>query len=310
MPTDYLLFIHGVNTHYKGTTPNYADELFDQIKSSASSPSRPLEKITIYWGDVTDPQEAQLRAAYQASPLWERFWFREFRETTLLQFTGDTALYLSRNVGSQVVDIIKDQTLQGLSNCTPDDRLHLVTHSLGTVILFDILFSSRWAESDVPGYDSATAIRNIIFGVPPNPTQGIKIGSITTMGSPMAIFSLMDAKNTQGKTSTHDIAPRLEELLSSLHREIGRRLPWRNFAHPGDPIAYPLATLLPSLVDGESRYLDVQDVVTHPADLSDFVTEPFSQTLLALLHGGTTHGSYWHSVEVAQGIVQSIRQAR
>ncbi len=122
--------------------------------------------------------------------------------------------------------------------------------------------------------------------------------------------SMQDAKNTQNKTSTHDIAPRLEQLLASLYQEIGRRLPWSNFAHPGDPIAYPLGTLLPRLVDGESRYLDVQDMLTHPADLSDFVTEPFSQTLLALLHGGTAHSSYWHSLEVAQGIAQSIRQAR
>src|SRR5436190_8515293 len=117
------------------------------------------------------------------------------------------------------------------------------------------------------------------------------------MGSPIAIFSLMDvnqnmqeARNAQGQIiATHDITPRLEQFLSSLHQQIGRRLPWWNFAHPGDPIAYPLATLLPSLVDGENRYLDVQDVLTHPADLSDFLTEPFSQTQLALLHGGTAH---------------------
>src|SRR6266576_622201 len=180
MPTDYLLFIHGVNTRDKG----YADELFDRIKNNISSPSHSPKKIAIYWGDVTDRQEAQLRAVYQASPLWERFWFREFREKKLLQFTGDAALYLSRYVGSQVVDLIKDQTLQGLSNYTPDDRLHLVTHSMGTVILFDMLFSPRWDEPGIPGHDSATTIRNIIFAVPPNPTQGIKIGSITTMGSP------------------------------------------------------------------------------------------------------------------------------
>jgi hypothetical protein len=110
----------------------------------------------------------------------------------VLQFVGDIALYLSSYVGSKVVDTIKDQALKGLSNASEGDRLHLVTHSMGTVILFDILFSHRWDDLSIPGHESVNAIRSVIFGIPPNPMQGIKLGSITTMGSPIAIFSLMD----------------------------------------------------------------------------------------------------------------------
>ena len=252
----------------------------------------------------------------EASPYWKRFWFREFRETVVLQFVGDAALYLSRYVGSKVADRIKDQALEGLSNSSEGDRLHLVTHSIGTVILFDILFSHRWDDASIPGYQSVNAIRNVIFGIPPNPRQGIKLGSITTMGSPIAIFSLMDvdqsmqeARNAQGRVlSTHDITPQLEQLLSSLHQAMNARLPWRNFAHPGDPIAYPLATLLPSLVDGESRYLDIKDVVMHLTDWRDVLLKPLSQTPLALIRGRAAHGSYWHSQQVAQKLVQTIHQ--
>ena len=80
-----------------------------------------------------------------------------------------------------------------------------------------------------------------------------------------------------------------------------------SFAHPGDPIAYPLATLLPSLVDGEFRYLDIKDVMLRPADLPDFLLGPFSQTALALIHGRAAHGSYWHSQQVARKLVQTIQ---
>jgi hypothetical protein len=44
-----------------------------------------------------------------------------------------------------------------------------------------------------------------------------------------------------------------------------------------------LEKLLPQLVDGDSRYIDIQDILTHPTRLTDFMTEPFSQTLFALL---------------------------
>jgi len=317
MATDYLLFVHGVHTRSKDMKAKYADELFARIKSGNSSPSRSLEKIVVYWGDINEEQEGQLRTAYQNSRLWKRFWFRKFRETVVLQFVGDAALYLSRYVGSQVADRIKDQALEGLSNASEGDRLHLVTHSMGTVILFDILFSHRWDDPNIPGHKSVNAIRSVIFGIPPNPMQGIKLGSITTMGSPIAIFSLMDvnqsmqeARNAQGRViSTHDITPQLEQFLSSLHQVVNAKLPWQNFAHPGDPIAYPLATLLPSLVDGESRYLDIKDMLIHPADPRDFLLEPFRQTLLALVRGGAAHRSYWHSQQVAQKLAQTIQQA-
>jgi hypothetical protein len=62
------------------------------------------------------------------------------------------------------------------------------------------------------------------------------------------------------------------------------------------------------MVDGENKYLDIQDVITHDADLFDFLTEPVSQNVLALLHGGDAHSSYWKSQEVAQKIAEEIHQ--
>ena len=312
MATDYILFVHGVNTR----TSDYADRLFDLIRSSTGSLHRNLEKIVIYWGDVNKDQEQALLAAYQASPVWQKLWFKELRATQLTQFAGDAALYLSRYVGAKVAKLVEEQAVTGLSNHQEKDRLHLVTHSLGTVILFDMLFSARWDQPGIPGADSVAAIREVIFGISPNPINGIRLGSISTMGSPIGIFSLMDVdqksiqdtKNAQGDVvCTHDITPRLAQLLYSLHEELGTKLPWRNFAHPGDPVAYPLSGLLPTLVDNSSAYLDIRDILTHPADLPDFLTEPFSQSLLAMLHGGAAHMSYLQSREVARRIAETIR---
>jgi hypothetical protein len=187
---------------------------------------------------------------------------------------------------------------------------------MGTIILFDMLFSARWDPVDAPGHDSVEVIRSGLFGVSPNPGQGIRLGSISTMGSPIGFFSLMDvnqstedARDANGNIiSTHDITPRLEKLLDSLFKESGKKLPWYNFLHPGDPIAYPLEKLLPKLVDGKSQYIDIQDILTHLTTLTDLVTEPFSQTLFALLHGGEAHNSYWQSDLVAQQIAHAIER--
>ncbi len=47
----------------------------------------------------------------------------------------------------------------------------------------------------------------------------------------------------------------------------------------------------------------------YPTDLPDFLLGPFSQTPLALIHGRSAHGSYWHSQQVANKLVQTIQQA-
>jgi hypothetical protein len=39
------------------------------------------------------------------------------------------------------------------------------------------------------------------------------------------------------------------------------------------------------------------------------LTEPVSQTVLALLHGGDAHASYWQSQEVAQKIAEEIHRS-
>jgi hypothetical protein len=319
MPTDYLLFIHGVNTRQEGPQPDYADGLFDLIQNQNydnQAPARTLKKIALYWGDVNKDKEQNLLEMYQASWIWEQLWFRQFRENQLMRFVGDGALYISRCCGSQVADALEQQILTGLDGFDPEkDRLHIVTHSMGTVILFDILFSARWDPNDAPGHGSVTTIRNLFFGVSPNPTQGIRLGSISTMGSPIGFFSLLEIdkpthdSHSNTTSCTHDITPRLEKLLDSLHQELGKKLPWYNFVHPGDPIAYPLEKLLPQLVDGKSQYIKVYDILTRLTSLTDLLTIPWGQTIFALLHGGKAHGSYWQSDQVAQQIAQAIAHA-
>ena len=316
MATDYILFIHGVNTRElpKETKYKYADSLFNLLQKSDSDRQRVSEKVALYWGDVNEKAETDLRDTLQASPLWSQMSFRTFREQQIIGFAGDAALYISRYIGSQVVHRLKTQAVEnGLMNPQPDDRLHLVTHSWGTVILFDLLFASRWDDEKVPGHDDVMAIRDAIYGIsgkdPNSLHQGIQVASIHTMGSPVAIFSLTDVaqgRDAADSPSSHDITPKLQQLLESLNKaRNGKKLAWRNYIHPGDPIAYPLKELMTSLVDGDAKYLDIQDLITQEAGLLDFVA---AQTILPLLKGGEAHGSYWHSNKVVQEISSVMKQ--
>ncbi len=314
MATDYIIFIHGVNPREGHFQPTYADELFRLIQKASKSSSRTLKKVALYWADVNEEKEHEILKAHRESPIWKDFWFREFREKQILQFTSNVALYISRYAGSRVVDKLNKQVLAELSGYQPEDRLHLVTHSLGTFILFDILFAAHWDQQDVLGYTSVSAIRQAIYGVEPDWEKGIRLASISTMGSPIGLFSFMDVDRSERlKVTTRSnvinsyyIPPRLQMLLERLQKAQGRKLFWLNFAHPGDPMASPFIPLLLDMVDAKRRYLDIQDVILRSIDLSDLPMQPSNQALFTLLYSAVAHNSYWQSEEVAQKIVLSM----
>lgn len=304
MATDYILFVHGVSTRNRLEFKETATKFYKRIVQSFPDGLREFKPIILFWGDVNLEAETRLRDNLEKSDTWKRFWFQDFRVNQLMQFVGDAALYISRHVGTQVLQRLVDEALPQLEGARPGDRLHLVTHSWGTVILFDILFAARWEDLklDEGIRQRVQRLRNALFGLKPNPELGVPIASIHTMGSPISLFSLV----TLTGASTHDFTPKLEELLESLFNQTNKPIPWQNFAHPGDPVAWPLEKVIPMLLASSAQFVSIEDVITHNADLSDFLSQPVSQTLLALLHGGDAHQSYWTSKEVTNKIREVI----
>ncbi len=322
MATDYILFIHGVNTREEREKPTYANELIRQINKFIGD-SYQLKPISLYWGDVNIESEQDLmyKVAHTGG-CWHQLWFQKTRQNTILHFMGDAALYISRSVGSKIVEALKIQIEVGLDDANPGDRLHLVSHSWGTFILFDILFAARWNDTTIPGHESAIAIRRCFNGLEPNPNEGVRLASIHTMASPIAIFSLLDivkgenqalipelTQNQAEQRASHDITPKLKQLVANLsQKQDSKKLPWRNYIHPADPVAWPLDPLLYSLVDGLTRDIEIKDVISKLTFLESLM-QPLSQTVAPLLlYGGQAHDSYLNSVQVAQEIVQTIQQ--
>lgn len=311
MATDYLLFVHGVKTRSETEFRNLASTLFNSIQRSVPERSRVLKPVYFFWGDLNQGPQTALLKGFEASSRWQDFWFRDFRTEQVLEFVGDAALYLSRHIGSALVKKLRIDMLEAFKDVQPGDRLHLVTHSWGTVILFDILFAARWEDEklDEAVRNSVQRIRNLLFGIPLDPKtaipaanvyQGLPVASIHTLGSPIALFSLLSVTSE----STHDLTPKLKDLLENLQNSRQKALPWRNYAHPGDPIAYPLEGVMPLLLSESTAAVQIQDVMTTKGNL---LTRPFSQTLTPLLSGGDAHNSYWKNDTVAKTIGETIQ---
>jgi hypothetical protein len=322
MGTDYVLFIHGVNVR----SEDYAEPLMDLIRSEI--PDSSLVMLPVFFGQLNEMREWELRTANVEAPIWPHLWFTHVRSESLFRFVGDAALYLSRAIGGAIADRVRDTIELQITHAQPGDRLHLVAHSLGTVILFDMLFSSRWDNPpDLPGYDSVQFLREALYGIAGpsgDPCVGIQLSSITTMGSPLGLFKLIDVDTTTASSplASHDITPRLQIMLRYLRARMeGQKLPWRNYLHPGDPIGSPLQVLLPLLLGEEGSFVDVADILV-PSNPLEMLAEPFPASLsdllmglvgwsdASILDGVNAHRSYWQSHRVAHDIANTILETR
>ena len=231
-PTDYVLFIHGVNVRDEEVYKREAKQMFENISATISNPSRDLKPVILYWGNVGKDSTASLLSELQTASTWKNFWFKKLRTNEFLPFVGDAAIYLSRFVSSTIVRQITDQAIKQ-TGISPDemkdppegDRLHLVTHSWGTVVLFDILFASRWEDLSVSEETRQLIekIRRGFFGAGTGEEEksyGIPLASIHTMGSPIALFNLI---NINGSNS-FDLSPKFKEFLEALQKKMKKPL--------------------------------------------------------------------------------------
>ncbi len=308
MATDYVLLVHGVKQRRPEEFNRTTQELLQNVQRSIGSNGRTIKPIVVFWGDLNVQPQASLRQGLEASPQWRNLWLTDFRIREVIEFAGDAALYLSRHVGAQVVQRFQQialPILQGAQGAVSGDRLHIVTHSLGSVILFDLMFAARW---DDPSLDkdastrqtrqTVTQLRNTLFGLGQEPGRGIPISSVHTLGSPIALFSLLSVTGD----STHDLTKDLRAMLQTLYHQRGKQaLPWYNYLHPGDPIAYPLQGLMPRLLGNAQLYVHLRDVITEHRGL------PITWGRLPLLWGGDAHSGYWKSSTVVKTLAEVLR---
>lgn len=228
-----VFFIHGVATR----EVRYADQLKKLIRAEFANRNQPLPLFySGFWGDILndldkvwngihqDLQKVQAQDP-QANPE-DIFRYQSLRRGFLSEFVGDALTYFNSDRGAKIRELIATQLEDFIDRHPEETELHIVAHSLGTVVLWDVLFSEN-LNLDQP----TLKIRSMLQGSGSS-THGRKISlrSLTTMGSPILLFNLMMG-----------ITP---EKINGLTNGYQRSLKWTNVVHASDIIAYPLGSSL------------------------------------------------------------------
>jgi len=281
-------FLHGASVRRS----EYADPLRTRLIEAFTSRSLPLpEFYSSYWGDTLGNTNDIWNFVQQdlESFKWDHptidvddvFHYRQRREQLINGFFNDIFKYLNTQSGREIRREIALQFLNFLTDTPFEEDLHIVVHSLSSVILWDILFSHDYGNSDPAVY-----IRNAIKGLgPPSEGHKVKLRSITTLGCPLLIFKDL-AKVDPGA---------LKKFAS---RYVGTPLRWINVIHASDVFAYPLR----STFNVDDATLFFRD---HYLGERNFLKKSLGDMTMAL---GliADHSQYWRSRRVSELVLANL----
>lgn len=281
-------FMHGASVR----RVEYADPLRSRLIQDFSSRGLATpEFYSCFWGDLLESTEQLWDWVQQdlewfklAQPLVDPddvFHYQQRREQLISGFFSDIFTYLNGEQGREVRRAIAVQLLNGLAEVPAEEELHIVAHSLGSVILWDILFSESYSASDPAQY-----VRAVIKGLGPSSSgRKIKLRSITTLGSPLLFFNRALNINAEG-------------LKQFANRYTASPLRWVNVIHASDIFAYPLRASL-ELDDTKLYFQD------YYLGERNFIKRSIGDFAMAL-GLATEHSSYWRSSRVSQIVVANV----
>lgn len=189
-----VFFIHGVAT----SDASYSDELKKLIRNEFCQKEQALPHFySSFWGAVHNQTGTiwngihndltHLRKKHPNVDSKDIFRYQEFREDFISKFFGDFLTYFNDQRGRRIRAIVVDQLEDLIQNNPQETELHIVAHSLGTIILWDLLFASRFAPDD-----PATKFRQYLEDQNCSATLSkLKLQSVTTLGSPLLFFSMI-----------------------------------------------------------------------------------------------------------------------
>lgn len=228
-----VFFVHGINTQ----DSYYAKYLIKNICKEFSK--RGIEQkpnfYSSFWGNLFNNKKHKIteyiardfsRACESvksgAIPRNDIYRYQKQRNLFINNFLGDFLIYQNIERGNEIRKVITTQLEQFIKDNPGQKEIHFVSHSLGSIVLWDLLFSQN---NDKSG--SLSTFQKIL--------TGLNLVSITTMGSPLLFFKeMLDLNFSSLDLYTKSKNDSINNQ-NSLHA-----LRWVNIIHSSDLVAYPL----------------------------------------------------------------------
>ena len=286
-----VFLIHGVATQDAG----YGDQFKKKVKEilSKKNSQSPIF-YSSFWGhsfksktdqlfnwvrsDVKNLSEKckELRGSEQ-----DIYRYQEHREDFIAKFFGDFLTYLNNDKGASIRKQILHQFQDFVDNHPEDKEIAIASHSLGTLVLWDLLFTK-----DLPENDPAYEFRRLFN----SSDSEYKLRGLVTMGSPLLFMRLKQKIDFSA----------VDDFVATSYNA----LTWINIIHASDLIAYPLGNAINH--DKAKNFFFSDQYLWMHANGAESGALRFGQAHAGMALGmADAHGSYWNN-DVAADLVASL----
>lgn len=281
-----VAIVHGIGEQDIGFEERIRAKLHDICKEECGKDVQQDVVIEgVAWGPVLNKRQRQLRDALK---LHEMRGLEGKLRSFLVSFAADAVAY--RDEMEWVykgVHTIFAMTLNKLAKATADDApLCVIAHSLGSVIASNFIYDLQSDEPYGSNPNIPPAARFQMGDVPTPLERGHTLNLFYTLGSPLALWTLLHRKDNFGKPIA--VPPPIHAYTA------GVPTGWYNLYDQDDVIGFPLEPLYNIVsADGQS----VKHVVTDiQANVGGFIS---SRT-------PASHTHYWDDEDVARPIAQQL----
>jgi hypothetical protein len=274
-----VFFVHGVNTN----TSSYADALIKNIKKELFQNNfrNQVDFYSSFWGNLFNNKKHQIIGCIEkdfsrACAKHEEYKkyhsdiyrYKRRRNQLISNFLGDFLVYQNPERGKAIRRVIYEQLNQFLKDHANQRKIHFIAHSLGSFILWDLLFSDTLPEDD-PAFLFRDSLKQV------------ELISITTLGSPLLFLKqMLDIDFSSIKL-----------LLREVSEE--NKLRWINVIHSSDLIAYPLKAAIEDEIGSEVLFCD--QYVWQDANEKERTLRTVGQSDLAMVIAAEdAHSSYFY----------------
>jgi hypothetical protein len=286
-----VFLIHGVGTQDAGYGDHFKKKIKEiLIEKNAISPifyssfwghtfkSKTDQLFNWVHSDIRDLSDKCKELRGREADIYR---YQEYREDFIAKFFGDFLTYLNTDKGSAIRKQILNQ-FQDFVNSHPEEKkITIISHSLGTLVLWDLLFTK-----DLPENDPANEFRTFFNA---NDSK-FELHGIVTMGSPLLFMRI---KQNIDFSLVDDFGVKNYDALI-----------WMNIIHASDLIAYPLGNAIKH--DKAKKLFFTDQYLWMNANGAESGALRFGQSHAGMALGmADAHASYWNN-DVSADLVSSL----
>ena len=280
-----VFLIHGVATQDAG----YGDQFKKKVKEilSKKNVDSPIF-YSSFWGHAFKNKTDQLfnwvradvkNLSDKCKDLKGRessiYRYQEAREDFIAKFFGDFLTYLNSNTGASIREEILTQFQKFIKNHPEEKEVAIVSHSLGTLVLWDLLFAK-----DLPENDSGYEFRKFFN----SSSSALKLRGVVTMGSPLLFMRLHQNIDFSA--------------VDNFAEKSNKSLTWLNIIHASDLIAYPLGNAIKH--DKANKFLFTDQFLWMHGNSAESGALRLGQVHAGMALGmADAHADYWSNDVVA-----------